>query len=40
MKTNLARAQSALDEKDGDKAKGYLDAAEVQAEKIERFLGR
>lgn len=40
MKTNLARGQSALDEKDGAKAKEYLDSAEVQAEKIERFLGR
>ena len=40
MKSNLSRAQSALDEKDPDKAKGYLDSAEVQAEKIERFLGR
>lgn len=40
MKTNLLRAQSALDEKDPAKAKDYLDSAETQAEKIERFLGR
>jgi hypothetical protein len=40
MKTNLARGQVALDEKDGAKAKQYFDLAEAQAEKIERFLGR
>ena len=40
MKTNLSRAQSALQEKDGAKAKTYLDSAESQVEKIERFLGR
>lgn len=40
MKTNLARGQAALDEKDGAKAKQYFDMAEAQAEKIERFLGR
>ena len=40
MKTNLSRAQSALDQRDPDKAKQYLDIAEAQAEKIEHFLGR
>jgi len=40
MKTNLSRAQSALDRQDGAKAKEYLDMAEAQAEKLESFLGR
>ena len=40
MKTDLSRAQAALGEKDGAKAKQFLDAADVQASKIERFLGR
>jgi eukaryotic-like serine/threonine-protein kinase len=40
MKTNLSRAQSALDSQDGAKAKEYLDMAEAQAEKLESFLGR
>jgi hypothetical protein len=40
MKTDLSRAQAALEEKDGAKAKQFLDAADVQASKIERFLGR
>ena len=40
MHTNLTRGQAAVDQKDPDKAKPYLDAAEAQAEKIERFLGR
>ena len=40
MRTNLSRAQSALDAKDGAKAKTYLDSAEIQVEKIEKFLGR
>ena len=40
MQTNLSRAQAALQEKDGAKAKPFLDAAEVEASKLERFLGR
>jgi serine/threonine-protein kinase len=40
MRTDLSRAQSALDAKDGAKAKQFLDAADVQVSKIERFLGR
>lgn len=40
MKTNLSRAQAALDRQDGAKAKEYLDQAEAQAEKLESFLGR
>jgi len=40
MKTNLSRAQAALDQQDGTKAKEYLGIAEAQAEKLERFLGR
>jgi len=40
MKTNLSRAQAALDRQDGAKAKEYLDMAEAQAEKLESFLGR
>jgi len=39
MKTNLSKAQSALDQGDGAKAKEYLDIAEAQAEKLEGFLG-
>ncbi len=40
MKTDLARAQDALQQQDGAKAKEYLDKAEVQASIIERFQGR
>jgi hypothetical protein len=40
MKTNLSRAQAALDQQDGAKAKEYLSMAEAQAEKLEHFLGR
>jgi len=40
MKTNLSRAQSALDQGDAAKAKEYLAIAEAQAEKLESFLGR
>jgi serine/threonine-protein kinase len=40
MRTDLSRAQSALEAKDGAKAKQFLDAADVQVSKIERFLGR
>jgi len=39
MRTNLAKAQAALDEGDGAKAKEYLRLAEAQAEKLESFLG-
>lgn len=40
MKTDLARAQDALQQQDSAKAKEYLDKAEVQASIIERFQGR
>src|SRR5690348_7421534 len=40
MKTYLGRAQDALQQQDGAKAKEYLDKAEVQASIIERFQGR
>ncbi len=40
MKTNLSRAQAAINQGDGAKAKEYLDLAEAQVEKLEGFLGR
>jgi serine/threonine-protein kinase len=40
MNTNLSRGQSAIEAQDPGPAKKYLDAAEVQCEKLERFLGR
>ena len=40
MKTDLARAQDALQQQNGAKAKEFLDKAEVQASIIERFQGR
>lgn len=40
MKTDLGRAQDALQQQDGAKAKEYLDKAEIQASIIERFQGR
>ncbi len=40
MKTDLGRAQDALQQQDGAKAKEYLDKAEVEASIIERFQGR
>jgi eukaryotic-like serine/threonine-protein kinase len=40
MKTNLSRAQDAISQGDGAKAKEYLDLAAAQAEKLESFLGR
>ncbi len=40
MKTDLARAQDALQQGDGAKAKEYLDKGDVQASIIERFQGR
>ena len=40
MKTDLGRAQDALQQQDGAKAKEYLDKAEVQASILERFQGR
>jgi eukaryotic-like serine/threonine-protein kinase len=39
LKTNLSKAQAALDQGDGAKAKEYLDLAAAQAEKLEGFLG-
>lgn len=40
MKTDLSRAQDALQQQDGARAKEFLDKAEVQASIIERFQGR
>jgi hypothetical protein len=40
LHTNLSRARSAIEAKDPEKAKKYLDAAEMQAEQLEHFLGR
>ncbi len=40
MQVDLARAQTALQAKDGAQAKEYLDKAEAQASIIERFQGR
>ncbi len=40
MKTDLGRAQDALHQQDGAKAKEFLDKADVQASIIERFQGR
>lgn len=40
MKTNLSRAQDSISQGDPAKAKGYLDIAAAQAEKLEHFLGR
>ena len=40
MQINLSRAQTALHDGDPDKAKEYLDKAEMQAMTLERFLGR
>ena len=40
MDANLAQAQSALQQQDAASAKRYLDLAERDAEKLERFLGQ
>jgi eukaryotic-like serine/threonine-protein kinase len=40
MKTDLSRAQDALQQQDGAKAKEFLDKAETQASILERFQGR
>jgi hypothetical protein len=40
MKNDIARAQDALQQQDGAKAKEFLDKADVQASIIERFQGR
>jgi serine/threonine-protein kinase len=40
MKTDIARAQDALQQQDGAKAKEFLDKASAQASIIERFQGR
>jgi hypothetical protein len=39
MKANLSKAQDALVSGDTKNAKRYLDVAESQVEKIEKFLG-
>jgi serine/threonine protein kinase len=40
MQTNLSAAQSAMDRQDAARAKKYLDLAAIEAEKLEKFLGR
>jgi len=40
MKTNLARAQTALQNRDVKNAKKYMDLAQPQVETLEKFLGR
>jgi serine/threonine-protein kinase len=40
MKTDLSKAQSALEQKNAATAKKFLDMAEVEVEKLEQFLGR
>ena len=40
MKTDLSVAQSALDKQDAATAKKYLDYANAETERIEKFLGR
>jgi eukaryotic-like serine/threonine-protein kinase len=40
MNANLAQAQSALQQQDAASAKRYLDMADRDAEKLERFLGQ
>jgi len=40
MQINLTRGQAAIEKKDPDEAKKYLDMAEADLETLERFLGR
>jgi len=40
MKTNIAKAQMAMQNRDAKNAKRYLDLAQPQVESLERFLGR
>jgi hypothetical protein len=40
MQTDIARAESALHEKDVDSTQQYLGMAEAETEKLEKFLGR
>jgi serine/threonine protein kinase len=40
MKSDLSKAQSALEQQNGATAKKFLDMAEVEVEKLEKFLGR
>jgi eukaryotic-like serine/threonine-protein kinase len=40
MQANLSTAQSAMDKQDAEKAKKYLGLADVEVEKLEKFLGR
>lgn len=39
MKSNLSRAQNAMQNKDSKNAKKYLDMAEAELQTIEKFLG-
>jgi hypothetical protein len=40
MRTYMTKAQSALRDQDADQAKKYLDLAETEVAKLEKFLGR
>ena len=40
MKTHLAKAQTALQNRDAAAAKRYLDLAEGDVAKLDKFLGR
>ena len=40
LKTHMAKAQSALQAQDVKSARRYLDLAEPEVEKLEKFLGR
>jgi hypothetical protein len=39
MRTNLAKAQSAVEHGDAQRAKRYMDLAKSDVEALERFLG-
>lgn len=39
MRTDLAKAQAAMQNKDSKTAKKYLDMAEAELQTIEKFLG-
>ena len=39
MKTDLSKAQAAMQNKDAKAAKKYLDMAEAELQTIEKFLG-
>lgn len=39
MQTNISKAQGALQAQDATQAKHYMDLAEPDVEKLEKFLG-